>query len=169
MCPQLIKFRQPVFIKNKFSYWAYWRPPIKNPSTLISNAPLFQFIGLRDKNKKDIYTGDIIQFGSCKSWASGNGERAIIHWDGGNARFGLFFYSIYGGEGSLGKHQNIQEYLKGKKIIGNIIENPQLAYQISESQTANFLGILMKFPFERESRSPNFSSSRSLKIKKKHC
>lgn len=88
--------------------------------------PIMQFTGLKDKNGKEIYGGDIFQFGTKKEWINGEGERGIVEWHEKLARFGLTFYSIYGGEGYTGKNQHLVDFIRGLKIIGNIYENPGL-------------------------------------------
>ena len=51
----------------------------------------------------------------------------VVEWHSKFARFGLAFYSIYGGEGYTGREQHISDYVHGgAKIIGNIYENENL-------------------------------------------
>lgn len=85
-----------------------------------------QYTGLKDKNKKEIYGGDIFQVGSNKEWIKGEGERSVVEWHNKLARFGLSFYSIYGGEGYTGKEQHLVDCIRGLKVIGNKYENPEL-------------------------------------------
>jgi hypothetical protein len=81
------------------------------------HGTLMQFTGLRDKSRKKIYEGDIL---NC-----GNGEYGEVAWHNEFSRFGLNFFSKFGGEGYTGTFQNIHEYAKIGKIIGNIYENPK--------------------------------------------
>jgi len=83
-----------------------------------------QFTGLRDKKKKKVWEGDILEnprFGK-KNW-----ERLVVIWDVELARFGLKFYSPHGGEGHTGRSQDIDNYIRsGCYVIGNIYENHEL-------------------------------------------
>ncbi len=120
-------------VGDSFRFWSDGNWTIVNtvylPGTLVTDhekAILMQYTGLKDKSGKEIYEGDIFQFGTKKEGESGEGERGIVEWHEQLARFGLSFYSIYGGEGYTGKTQHLVECIKGKKVIGNIHENPEL-------------------------------------------
>ena len=82
--------------------------------------PLF-YTGLKDKEKKKIFEGDIIEIDG--DWESGEGERGVVRWDGKNAMFRLFCYTKYGGEGWFMPENKTWTKLK---IIGNLYENPDL-------------------------------------------
>jgi|GEM_PF-2316030 len=80
-----------------------------------------QYTDLKDKSRKEIYEGDIIEIDD--DWKSGEGERGEVMWDGKNAMFRLFCYTKYGGEGWFMPENKTWTKLK---IIGNICENPEL-------------------------------------------
>ncbi len=82
---------------------------------------LIQYTGIKDKNGKEIYEGDIIEIDD--DWKSGEGERGEVDWDEKNATFRLFCYTKYGGEGWFMPENKTWMKLK---IIGNIYENHEL-------------------------------------------
>lgn len=71
-----------------------------------------QYTGLKDKNGKEIYEGDIIAFGSTEQE-----DLFEVVWDEDDARFVL---DSYGGRGCW------LIDVKDREIIGNIFENPEL-------------------------------------------
>ena len=87
------------------------------------DSTVCQFTGIKDKNGKEIYDGDII-----RSFDSNNNE--IIHyitWRETEARFVAVYDYINKWHIDLtcGLHQKwIDEY--GKEIIGNIYDNPEI-------------------------------------------
>ena len=95
---------------------------------------LMQFTGLKDKNGKDIYEGDILEnIESTKEiiskgfWEADDFERSVVTWDDELGRFVLYFHSKYGGEGYTGREQHFDLYVKdGSTVIGNIHENGAL-------------------------------------------
>ena len=77
----------------------------------LKDIELMQFTGLKDKNGKEIYEGDIIR-------VIGDPERYEIFW---NERFATFELKYTGN--SLGYTINSYEKVE---VIGNIYENPEL-------------------------------------------
>lgn len=108
-----------------------FRFPFIDPGCWI----LQQFTGLKDKNRREIFEGDILEipwpkkennpFYEPKSFDTEFWERGIVKYYDEYARFGLEFYSPYGGEGYTGKEQHISDYIDSE-IIGNIFQNSEL-------------------------------------------
>lgn len=90
----------------------YWQPrPNNNYET--ENFPLMQFTGLKDKNGKEIYEGDIIKFSHFE-------ER----------KNGVVIYQVDSYRLSVGSWLcdfGATDAIDGLEIIGNIYENPNLS------------------------------------------
>ena len=100
-----------VFPKNNETQQVY------NPSEMI----IEQFTGLKDKNGKEIYEGDIV------TETIDDGDNKIIqiyevYWDEDMLNFGIrgtkgFNYNL---------HDELWETNASREVIGNIHENPEL-------------------------------------------
>jgi uncharacterized phage protein (TIGR01671 family) len=80
---------------------------------IFNNIELMQYTGLKDKNGKEIYEGDILH---CEGhW------NLYTVWDEENARFAFLCTDWVVTQG-----HPIQPHISSYAIIGNIYENPEL-------------------------------------------
>lgn len=86
----------------------------------FDDVKLMQFTGLKDKNGREIYEGDIIRFFDC----DGDGYTVPVVWDNDYACF-----SVDWGSNMLTSFDYLEEFytdLKDIEVIGNIYENLSL-------------------------------------------
>ena len=105
---RLIKFRAYDTINNIMKDAAFVQEHFNMMDLCNSRFAIMQFAGLLDKNKKEIYEGDICD--------DGYGNLCKIEWQQDKCQFMAIF-----GEDSSEQFQEIGEWCI---IIGNIYENP---------------------------------------------
>ena len=137
---QEIKFRQPVFMQGKFNSWHYWGfvrnrefiAPCYDPERAKEQSQ--QYTGLKDKNGKEIYEGDILEQTAIASYPGEyggeidllyTGEVVIIPSKGVCLKRPTVIDNLEDIEKwTCNYYKNIASYRC--KIIGNICENPEL-------------------------------------------
>lgn len=93
---------------------------IPSCSSMLNNGffNLMQYTGLKDKNGKEIYEGDII----CQFKGSEYETHYIVRWRDDHAGFWLYFKNE--------PHLDLNHYREKLEVIGNIYENPELTKEI---------------------------------------
>ena len=81
---------------------------------------LMQYTGLKDKNGKEIYEGDIVDYGTWDN--EDTCERGVIEYVDTAGWYVVQLYSWYGGEG----YELLNNDKDELEVIGNIYENPEL-------------------------------------------
>jgi len=96
-------------------------PFIINPQGIFTDFILMQYTGLKDKNGKEIYEGDILD--------GDDGFRYLVKWDSGG--FVVVRYDRLD-RGIMLRILSCTSFLSSCKIIGNIYENPELLEEVEK-------------------------------------
>ena len=99
------------YLKVEGNLWSLWEKNEENKLKLLTNhitGFLMEFVGLKDKNGKEIFEGDILK----SEFKHSEEELILMEWIGGkNKDFQGF---------------DICQVFQKYKVIGNIYENPEL-------------------------------------------
>lgn len=98
---------------------------------------LMQFTGLHDKNGKEIYEGDIVEFKKKSGFGTDKGDKKVIVWDTVHLCFIMVWLQYFQTDVEYRNGNPITKTIGGytydkvtdsKKVevIGNIYENPEL-------------------------------------------
>jgi uncharacterized phage protein (TIGR01671 family) len=105
---------------------------------------IMQYTGLKDKNGKEIYEGDIVRWGDHLCQEKGNCENVSVVWSGGafciKDKKGTLheFFHYFSREwndmpyADEGEPMDIVQYFRNAfEVIGNIYENPELLKEVT--------------------------------------
>ena len=90
---------------------------------------LMQFTGLKDKDGKEVYEGDILRY--CDNWQFPHPEDTshhLIFWDAENARF--WDKRLEDGDSLSAYMDQSIEWVSETKVIGNKYANPELNFTL---------------------------------------
>lgn len=104
----------PIFTLSELEHNGLDKWILKNVEGIIETIAKNQFTGLKDKNGKEVYEGDVLV---------GLGDTYHVEWDKDEARWLLIYYDEHGTQWANSFHLGDNKDLK---IIGNIYENPEL-------------------------------------------
>lgn len=99
----------------------YGMTKIFKPSKELEDVILMQYTGLKDKNGKEIYEGDIIQWIN-RTTNGGMKDITVIEYDDKDASF--YIGSWY--------DRDFPDTSQKALILGNIYENPELLEEVEE-------------------------------------
>jgi uncharacterized phage protein (TIGR01671 family) len=93
------------------------------PFTTIysKETSVMQFTGLKDKNGKEIYEGNVLEWRARDNDGSRMKSREAVGW-----KYGAYITGEKNNEESFYDEGNRRQITKQSEVIGNIYENPEL-------------------------------------------
>jgi uncharacterized phage protein (TIGR01671 family) len=87
------------------------------------NTPIMQFTGLKDKNDKEIYEGDIVEYKAHSGYLLSPFKGKVI-W---NEEQGCWAYQAHMVDRNFAEHDELHsDVLSYLEVIGNIYETPEV-------------------------------------------
>lgn len=111
-----IKFRAWDKINKEMIHFSLFERPT---ACYGKNCEIMQYTGLKDKNGKEIYEGDVMTVNMSNPPQKDKNQPVVVEWSGVDLRYVIV--TQYAGDFPLGNYTS-----SVCEIIGNIYENPEL-------------------------------------------
>jgi uncharacterized phage protein (TIGR01671 family) len=113
-----IKFRAWDKCKSRMVFFDLWDSEVSIPA---SDSPIMQYIGLKDKNGREIYEGDILKDENNKHYN-------VVPMCGGLSLINIKYYGQQHNELIASPTNDIQNasWIENQEVIGNVWGNPEL-------------------------------------------